>query len=424
MISAMPKRLKVLMSAYACEPGKGSEPEVGWQWALQMARFHDVTVLTRMNNRVSIDAALTALRGKQPLPQFVFHDRGRVLLSLKSRFKLVQLYYILWQRSARTLAAQMHQVQHFDLMHHVTFAAFRYPTAIWGHGVPSVWGPVGGMEASPGRLLPYGHPSSFVREVARNLHNSILATAFRILPRRAHSSTVILASTREMQRTFESSGIDASLLPTIGLNPADLPYRTHPPAHRPLRLLYVGNIISLKGLDFALDALAESRTQATLTLVGTGDYLESARRLARERGIADRVIFRGRLPREEVLRIYPDYDVFILPSLHDSGSYSTIEAMFNELPVICLDIGGPGVAVADNCGIKVSANSRSQVVADLASAIRKYEQDPDSIRIQGRAARERVLQNYDWDQKSVIMNRHYETATAKFSSSGRSPGHK
>ena len=156
----MPERLKVLMSAYACEPGKGSEPEVGWQWALQMARFHDVTVLTRTNNRASIEAALTALQGKQPLPQFVFHDRGRMLLSLKSRFKLVQLYYVLWQRSAQALAARLHQAQRFDLMHHVTFAAFRYTTAIWGHGVPTVWGPVGGMEASPGKLLPWRRPGS------------------------------------------------------------------------------------------------------------------------------------------------------------------------------------------------------------------------------------------------------------------------
>ena len=62
----MSKRLKVLISAYACEPGKGSEPEVGWQWALQMARHHDVTVLTRANNRQAIEPAIEALRGRQP----------------------------------------------------------------------------------------------------------------------------------------------------------------------------------------------------------------------------------------------------------------------------------------------------------------------------------------------------------------------
>ena len=35
---SMSRRLQVLLSAFACEPEKGSEPEVGWQWALQMVR--------------------------------------------------------------------------------------------------------------------------------------------------------------------------------------------------------------------------------------------------------------------------------------------------------------------------------------------------------------------------------------------------
>ena len=102
----MSQRLKVLMSAYACEPGKGSEPEVGWQWALQMARYHDVTVLTRANNQPAIEFALAALRGRQPLPVFVYHDRSPVMLDLKRRTKSVKLYYLLWQRSARDVVAQ------------------------------------------------------------------------------------------------------------------------------------------------------------------------------------------------------------------------------------------------------------------------------------------------------------------------------
>src|SRR5205814_8825033 len=95
----MADRLKVLISAYACEPGKGSEPEVGWQWALQMARFHDVTVLTRSNNRASIEAGLGGLPHGQPLPRVVYHDRPEVMLSLKRRLKSAQLYYLIWQQS-------------------------------------------------------------------------------------------------------------------------------------------------------------------------------------------------------------------------------------------------------------------------------------------------------------------------------------
>src|SRR5437588_12958155 len=104
----MADRLKVLISAYACEPDKGSEPEVGWQWALQMARFHDITVLTRANNRAVIESELEKLQGQRPLPTFVYHDRGALMLQVKSSFKAIHLYYLLWQRSAREVIANLH----------------------------------------------------------------------------------------------------------------------------------------------------------------------------------------------------------------------------------------------------------------------------------------------------------------------------
>src|SRR5690242_14784091 len=132
----MSKKLKVLISAYACEPGKGSEPEVGWQWALQMAQYHDVTVLTRANNRAAIEKGLEPLRGTRPLPRFVYHDEGPVLLWLKRQFKTIRTYYVFWQISAWKIISRLNRESPFDLMHHVTFAGFRYRTAIWNHGMP------------------------------------------------------------------------------------------------------------------------------------------------------------------------------------------------------------------------------------------------------------------------------------------------
>jgi glycosyltransferase involved in cell wall biosynthesis len=400
------------MSAYACEPGKGSEPEVGWRWALQMARFHDVTVLTRANNRPTIDAAVESLKGRQPLPTFVYHDRGRMLLDLKRRAGATKLYYLLWQRSAREVAVQLHQIYHYDLMHHVTFAGFRYPTVIWGHGVPTIWGPIGGIESIPRPLLPWKHPVSLRHEVFRNLNNLIQAAPFQVLPKRAAATTLILTSTPEMQRTFAKLGFTAEVMPTVGLNPADLPYQAHARREGPLKLLFVGNIITLKGVDLAIEALARSQSDATLTLIGSGDFQAAAARLAQRLGLSDRVTFRGRLSRTEVLKVYPDYDAFLFPSLHDTGGYAMIEAMFNELPVICLDCGGPAVAVSQGCGVKVRLGPRTAVVNGLASAISTYARNREAVRTNGAAARERILLYYDWSKKGEEMNQRYQQALA------------
>jgi len=409
----MERKLKVLMSAYACEPGKGSEPEVGWQWALQMARFHDVTVLTRANNRRPIEVALAELRGRQPLPEFVYHDRATFLLDMKEHTKGVKLYYLLWQRSARNVARQLHAERRFDLMHHVTFAGFRYPAVIWGHGVPSIWGPIGGIESIPFTLLPWRHPRSLVPELLRNASNFLQTMPSNILPKRAAATTRVLVSTPETKQAFARLGVQAQLMPTIGLRTSELLRTPHRASKGPLRLLFVGNIITLKGVDLAIEALAASGTGATLTLLGEGNFLPSVRRLTKRLGIADRVSFRGRLPRAQVLTLYPEFDVFLFPSLHDTGGYAVIEAMFNELPVICLDCGGPAVSVRESCGVKVPLTRRAEVIAGLADGIRLYDQDRQRLAEHGRAAREVVIQEYDWDKKGEQMNKVYEEASER-----------
>ena len=68
--------MKVLVSAYACEPGKGSEPGVGWQWVRQIARFHDTWVITRANNREKIEADLLQRPGSVDRHRFTFDDTG------------------------------------------------------------------------------------------------------------------------------------------------------------------------------------------------------------------------------------------------------------------------------------------------------------------------------------------------------------
>ncbi len=52
------RRTKILAFAYACEPQKGSEPGAGWGWARLLSRLGDTWIITRENNRESIEAEL------------------------------------------------------------------------------------------------------------------------------------------------------------------------------------------------------------------------------------------------------------------------------------------------------------------------------------------------------------------------------
>jgi glycosyltransferase involved in cell wall biosynthesis len=410
----MSKKLKVLLSAYACEPNKGSEPEVGWQWALQMARFHDVTVITRTNNRSAIEKELALLQGTQPLPRFVYHDEKPLLLWLKRHFKAVRLYYILWQQSAWEIIHRLNKEQRFDLIHHVTFAGFRYRTAIWNHGVPNVWGPIGGIESIPVGLLPWGHPRSLISEIIRNINNFIQAAPVHVLPRRAITTTTTLVSTHEMRRTFLHLGFESTLMPTIGLHLSKAPLPPRQPPRGPLKILFVGNIITLKGIDLAIQALHQSGIDATFTLVGSGNYMNAARKLAKRLGLEKKVEFRGRIPRAEVLKLYSQFDLFLFPSLHDTGGYAVIEAMSYGIPVICLDCGGPRVSVKKGAGFRVPLGSRREVIKGLADALQQYDRNRNLLIEHGHAAREVILRDYDWDKKGEQLNAIYlRTAGAK-----------
>src|ERR1044071_4103107 len=110
----MSRRKRVLLSAFACEPYKGSEPEVGWQWAMQISRFHDVTVLTRHQYRVPIENALKSLSVPYAKPQFIYFDLPAWAQRLGKGSVGLRIYYAFWQKLAHTIIRRHHQEKPFD----------------------------------------------------------------------------------------------------------------------------------------------------------------------------------------------------------------------------------------------------------------------------------------------------------------------
>ncbi|MGB2889494.1 MAG: hypothetical protein WBC04_17505, partial [Candidatus Acidiferrales bacterium] len=94
--------MKVLVSAYACEPKKGSEAGAGWNWVCQISRFEECWVITRLNNRDAIDRALAG----SPMPRvhFVYYDLPQWARFWKKGQRGTRAYYYLWQIGAYRLA--------------------------------------------------------------------------------------------------------------------------------------------------------------------------------------------------------------------------------------------------------------------------------------------------------------------------------
>ncbi len=135
------KRLKVLVSAYACEPGKGSEPEVGWNWVKQIAIRNDIWVLTRKNNQESIECELK--HNSIPNAKFIYIDLPRWMRFWKKGQHGIHLYYYLWQIYAFFKAKKLYRIIPFDLAHQVTFVCDWMPSFLALLPIPFIWGPIG-----------------------------------------------------------------------------------------------------------------------------------------------------------------------------------------------------------------------------------------------------------------------------------------
>lgn len=102
-------------------------------------------------------------------------------------------------------------------------------------------------------------------------------------------------------------------------------------------VLFVGGRYRIKGLKFAIKALAEMETKAFLLVVGD-DTVTPFKRLAEELGVSERVIFAG--GRSDLPRIYPAADAFVLPTLYETFALVCLEAMASGLPVLASPVGG------------------------------------------------------------------------------------
>jgi glycosyltransferase involved in cell wall biosynthesis len=141
------------------------------------------------------------------------------------------------------------------------------------------------------------------------------------------------------------------------------------------RFVYLGRLLYWKGAHFAIRALAEARRTvptATLILIGAGPEELWLRDLTKKLGVEEAVEFAGYVPsRQQVLDSLHSYTAFVFPSLHDSGGMVVLEALQAGLPVICLDLGGPGVIVNQSCGVVVSTAhaDESRTISGIANAM-------------------------------------------------------
>ena len=395
------KRLNALLSVYACEPNRGSEPGIGWGTVEQVSRFHDVWVITSEEYRPVIQPYVA--KNPQPNVNWYYVDIPK-WLHLRKQQEHGRIHYYLWQISAYFKGREIARTVKLDCVHHVTYGSYWTPCFLALLPLPFIWGPVGGGESSPRSFYRTFSFSGRIQEIIRDVVRRI-AHFDPFLHITARRAKIALSTTEDSAVPMRRLGAKSvEILPNIALSKSELAVLDAvPPKNEGVfRAISAGRLLQWKGLHLGLQAFAEllkERPASEYWIFGDGSERANLEHLTAELGIGEQVRFWGNVSRTELLQKLGESDILLHPSLHDSGGYICLEAMAAGRPVVCLDLGGPGVIVTKETGVKIAAISPEQTVADLTKALKELSDNPQLIKKMGEAAKQRIQENFEWEKK-------------------------
>jgi glycosyltransferase involved in cell wall biosynthesis len=326
-------RPRILVFAYACEPGRGSEPGAGWGLVRALAEFADCTVLVGPEHIAPLRAwrAATASEGLEFVP---VDEPGWAPREPRHRFTRFAIY-LAWLRRARDEGARLHRQYPFNAVYHATYSAYWLPTPATTFGVPCIWGPVGGAVVTPVRLWPLlgwrGVLTELVDLMAVRAFGAVSATL------RSRQPIAVLVQNAETRARLPHDARERAIV----LNHAmftELP--AIEAARRGSECLFVGALESRKGARLVLHALATTEAHVSLVVVGDGPERVALERLAARLGVAARVRFVGSKPRHDVLRFVCRAPAVVFTGLREEGGLALAEAMLAGAPVVVLAHGG------------------------------------------------------------------------------------
>jgi glycosyltransferase involved in cell wall biosynthesis len=408
--------MKILICAYSCEPGAGSERGVGWNVVSQVAKTHQVWVLTRSDeSKAAIEAEL--LLHPNPNLNFIYFTLPFWQDSLRwGQSGAMQLHYYLWQIQAYLVGKKLEREIQFDAIHHVTFVRYASPSFLALIPVPFIWGPVGGAESAPLTFWADFSWKNRLYEIARWAWRSIgeFDPFTRLTARRSAIAYATTADTAQRLRSLCAPNVQIAAAIGLFATEIDRLAQCPPPENAPVRFVSIARLLHWKGLHLGLRAFAQAAlVDAEYWILGDGPELHRLQDLALTLGIAPQVKFWGLLPRAEVLVKLGQCSVLVHPSLHDSGAGVCLEAMAAGRPVICLDLGGPATLVTADTGFKVPAPDPIRSVSALAVAMVDLAGDRDLCVQMGLAGQQRVREYYSWEVKGQQLSQTYADIASK-----------
>lgn len=404
----MQKNYKILISCYACSPSQGSEPGMGWNFIIHLARYHKLYIIVE---KEKWEEELTTYFQKnlefKKNVNFYFISKKRNKLLRKIWPPSYYWFYQNWQKTAYRLAKKLMEEHDFDIVHQLNMVGYREPGYLWKLKKTFVWGPVGGLNISPWRMLPSMGIYGGLYYFGRNVLNLLQMHFNRRVKHCVSASDAIIAATMDNHHAIKKLWRKNSvIIPEVGLST-----NNKPDFHKcsdTLKICWVGQHTPRKSLNLLIDALplVIHKKNIELNVIGDGTRTKIWKKRALKLGVNNLIKWHGWITKDETESLMRSCDLFCITSLSDLTSTVLLEALSSGLPVIALDHCGFSNVITDKCGFKIAINTPRQVVRDIAMKI-DYVFENEKIRqSMSKFAYERAKE-FNWIDKIDTINQIY-----------------
>jgi glycosyltransferase involved in cell wall biosynthesis len=411
---------KILATAYAVNPYKGSEDGMGWNFICQIARNHAVTAVTRKNNREAIEQ----FQEENPSAlyqniQFVYFDLPYWMRFWKKKERGAMLYFFLWQ-FFMPLFIWSEKIE-FDLAHNLNFHTDWIPTFLWVLGRPTVWGPIGHHPKLRKEYIQpiYGKKAYLKSQIKWWIKTLNWNYNFLLRLSVLFCAKVIVMSNKA-ENVLNIPKRKETMMPSVG---TELVARKHSSQKEGFQLLIVGRMVPLKGFDIAIESFAKfyhklsvrEQKNTRLHLVGKGPYKDKLIQLSEDANIANAVCFIDWMERPALNQLYQQASIFLFPSFEGAGMV-VAEAMSHSLPVVCFDNCGPGAFVNNSCGRKIPMyHHRELSIQHFADTLNELSADKELRLNLSQGAFQRFEEYFHWDNKGRQLDELYQEILQKAS---------
>ena len=409
--------MKILISAYASEPGAGSEYGVGWMVPTTIAKkqpMHQVYVLTRSRCREKIEQALESLQ-LQNL-HFLFYDIPKWLFyknEMKSNWG-EQINYLTWQLLVRKYIRKQHQQIGFDVVHHLTFNQYRTPSPGFWLDIPFVFGPIGGAETIAPAFWQDLEEHSRRKESIRQKGKDLKIFGW-FTKRRKNKKTILCSCAENYQRLKPyAHNCEMKIMPAIAFSPDDFEGIEVTEDAKDFEMVYAGKAWDWKGIHIFLKAAREALLRKgfddwRIKLVGIRFEEEQQRVMGwvKELGMEEHIELIPFIQRNELLKMMTSCSLSVYPAFRDSGSMSVLEASALGCPTICFKAGGQDV-FPDDILLKVDVtDDYESTMTNFAEKLEWAYHHRAEIKDIGARSRQWVRDNMTWEKKADEFVRIY-----------------